>query len=193
MDAVHEIFHEDIEMETRDGRTITGHEEVTEYLTAVRNRFANLETDVNVIMATPTEVMAKFEVDAVHADDYFGVDATNREVSFRVFSRAVVEDGRMIEQGDLVNPLRMQPPSKRHGQFAVLEQIHDGVVVVDREGRIVEINPVAEDLLGVADRDVLNDPIQELIDRDADLPRSARRPNSHSKVASASGRYPPRP
>jgi len=170
IDIVHEIFHEDIEMETRDGRTIAGHEAVKEYLTAVRDRFADLETEVDVVMATPTEAMAKFTVEAVHADDYFGVDATNREVTFRVFSWAAVEDGKMIEQGDLVNPLRMQPPSKRHGQFAVLEQIHDGVVVLDGKGRIVEINPVAEDILGVADRDVLNDPINELVGSDVDLP-----------------------
>lgn len=172
MDVVYDIFHEDIEMETRDGRMITGQEKVKTYLTAVRDRFADLETDIDVLMATPTEAMAKFEVEAIHENDYFGVDATNREVTFRVFSRAVVEDGKMIEQGDLVNPLRMQPPSKRHGQFAVLDQIHDGVVVLDREGRIVEINPSAKDILSLAGRDVLNDSVQKLIDDDMDLPET---------------------
>lgn len=170
MDVVHDIFHEDIEINTRDGRTLTGQEKVKEYLTTVRERFADLETDVKVIMATTTEAMAKFAVTAVHEDNYFGVDPANREVTFRVFSWARVEDGKMIDQGDIVNPLRMQPPSKRHGQFAVLEEIHDGVVVLDREEQIVEINPVAEGLLGVADRDVLNEPVQELVDGDVDLP-----------------------
>jgi len=169
MEVVHEIFHEEIEMDTRDGRTIRGPEKTKEYLSAVRDRFADLETSVDILMATTTEAMAKFDVTAVHEDDYFGVDATNREVTFRVFSKARIEDGKMIEQGDLVNPLRMQPPSKRHGQFAVLDQIHEGVVVVDREDRVVEINPVAEKLLDVGDRDPLNAPIRDLFG-DASLP-----------------------
>jgi len=170
MDVVDEIFHEDVEMETRDGRVISGQDETKEYLAAVRDRFADLETEVDSVVADETEAMAKFHVTAVHEQDYFGVDPTNREVTFRVFSRAVVEDGKMIEQGDLVNPLRMQPPSKRHGRSAVLEQIRDGVVVVDRDGRVVDVNPVAKEILGVADRDVLNEPVRELVDGDVDLP-----------------------
>jgi len=169
-EVVPEIFHEDVEMDARDGRTISGQAAAREYLEGVRDRFADLETEVDVLVADETTVMGKFRVTAVHEDDYFGVDATNREVTFRVMSLAVVEDGKMIEQGDMVNPLRMQPPSKRHGQFAVLDQIHDGVVVVDREGRVVEINPVARDLLEVGDREVLNEPIERLVDADVDLP-----------------------
>jgi len=44
------------------------------------------------------------------------------------------------------------------------------VLVVDRNGRVVDVNPAAKEILGVGDRDVLNEPIRTLIDGDLDLP-----------------------
>jgi PAS domain-containing protein len=119
------------------------------------------------------------------AGEYFGVDATNREVTFRVFSKAVIADGRMIEQGDLVNPLRMQPTSRRHGRFALLEQIHDGVLVLDRDRRVLEINSVAAEILAVDDNDTVNEPVQKLIDDEVDIPEVG----SSTEVAFGAGQH----
>ncbi len=45
----------------------------------------------------------------------------------------------------------------------VVESMSEGVVVVDRTGRIVDINPAAEDLLGVAARTVVADPVARIV------------------------------
>jgi signal transduction histidine kinase len=170
MAAIDEIFHEDIEGIGRDGRTLSGRDDLRAYLREVRGMFANMEAEVDTMVATESEVMAQFEMTAVHEEEFFGVDPSDREVSFRLFSRAVVEDGKMIDQGDLLNPLRLQPPAKRHGRASVLEQIHDGVLVVDDDDRIVHSNPAARAMLWDADRDLLNEPLDALFDSDVDPP-----------------------
>lgn len=175
LDVVEEIYHEDIELNARPvntDRTVSGHDAVKEYMAGIRDRFRNLETEVNILLADQVNALAKFTVSAVHQDDYFGVDPSRREVTFPVFSMAEIKDNKMIDQGDLVNPLSMQPPAKRYGRSSVLDQIREGILVVDEQDRIVDSNPVAEELLADGDEGLLDERLQTVIGADVTLPET---------------------
>jgi len=169
LEAVEEIFHEDIQTRSREGEILEGRDELREYLAVVRSSFEDLETEVVSVLASPTEVMGWFWVRAVHEADYFGVDPSGRPVRFPVATYALVKDGRIVWYGDWVNPLQMQPPARRHGRHEVLDQLQEGVVVVDRGQHIVEINPAAASMLGVDDQDVLDEPVGSVLEG-VDLP-----------------------
>ena len=76
--------------------------------------------------------------------------------------------------------LRLLPVERIYGLFgdrfedlgpiardAVIEEMGSGVVVLDADNRIVDLNPVARRMLGAADRRVVGDPIESVLDTDA--------------------------
>jgi PAS domain S-box-containing protein len=67
------------------------------------------------------------------------------------------------------------PATRRAGQRAAIEDFVDGVLLVDTEGHVIELNETARTVLGVAESEVLVNPIEELLGVDEfDLDREAR-------------------
>jgi signal transduction histidine kinase len=63
------------------------------------------------------------------------------------------------------------PATRRIGRNAVVKNMRDGVLVVDDDDHIVDINPVAEQLFDCEGEDVLGDHVDVLLgDADCDLP-----------------------
>jgi len=62
------------------------------------------------------------------------------------------------------------PATRRAGERAAIDDIATPVAIVDVAGRIVNCNPAAEAMLGVAKRSVLTEPLDERIEGDAFVP-----------------------
>ncbi|PSP65076.1 PAS domain S-box protein [Halobacteriales archaeon QH_8_67_36] len=62
------------------------------------------------------------------------------------------------------------PATRRAGERAAVDDIATPVAIVDVTGRIVNLNPAAEAMLGVTKRSVLTEPLDDCIDGDRFVP-----------------------
>lgn len=52
---------------------------------------------------------------------------------------------------------------KREKMQAMMRAVHDGILYVDTQGRLMEVNPAAERLLGISAAEVLGRPVNEVV------------------------------
>lgn len=71
---------------------------------------------------------------------------------------------------DRIGQIEFLPTEKREHQIkAVLNSISEGIIAIDREGRITLINPAAEKILQCSGAAVLERPLQEVLSPDAPM------------------------
>jgi len=171
--AVEEIFAHPSEMDqlvTRDGVDVATYDHLQAYLTGTLSRLEDHSITIDTLVVDGQEAMIRWELAGRLSKELFGIPATAESFETAGVTSVRVADGEIVEIHDHVNLLDLMPEVAREARQGIVREMRDGIVVIDEDDRIVDVNPAASETFGRHREDLLGASVETLLGADAEVP-----------------------
>lgn len=174
----------DIRTERRWGGTFDTLEEVKEYHERMAGHFENLTIEIESILVDGAEAAARGVASGHTVENWFDVVPAGHDVTFRISTHAVFdEDDLIVDIPSYFDSLELLPESSRYAHRSLVTEVEDGVVVLDDDGRITDLNDAATAAFAPDSEPsaLFGEPLAALLGSEADLPAVGDRAEIESK------------
>ena len=153
LELIDELVAETVRVRTASGAILEGRAAYRKRMERASSEFRGNTIDVAWTISEGPRAAIETTMQTTMEGSYLDVRAIGDERTLRVlFCARLNADGRIEELSQTFDTRQLLSPAQRAGRGAVLEQLHGGVLVLDRADRIVDANSRALRLLE-ADRD----------------------------------------
>jgi signal transduction histidine kinase len=170
VEVIDEIFGDIDGMRRKWGDDIEDRAELKSYLGGLVDKYENDDLTVRSLLADEQEVMGFWEMEMQLVDDHLGIKPSGRAASRRGVTYGRVENGRLARVIDISDSRELMPRVRRLARSELMTSMHEGVVIVDDENLVVDINEVALSAFDWEREDALDRPVAEVLRTDVSIP-----------------------
>lgn len=174
VDAIEELaappsqWHEQVE--TRDGTPLETYTDAKAWLTRVFSKFEDWSLSVGSVFADESEAVAVWQASGRVTEEWFGVPATGRPFETVAATFFQFEDGRITGMHDFLDTMAFMPEVAKVARQGVVGEMRDGIVVIDNQHQIVDVNPAIVETFARDRETLLGEPVARLIGADTSPP-----------------------
>lgn len=159
-----EVATEDVTFEAVTGDAYEGREVIKEVLAESMATYDSYELEIDWIVRDGDRAVASTRSTAETSKGILGIPPPEDSRTIDTVFDARLEDGRIAYLRQVLDTRQMMPVAVRRGRGAVLEQMRDGVIVLDDREFVVDANAAALELLGTDREDALGETVADVLD-----------------------------
>ena len=156
----------DVMFEAVNGETYEGRAVIKEVLSESIAAYDEYDLEIEWIVADGDRVVASTRTTAKSRRGILGIPPPEDTRTIDTIFDGRLVDGKLAYLRQTFDTRQMMPVAVRRGRGAVLEQLRDGVIVLDDRELVVDANAAAFELLGIEREEALGQTVEEVLGLD---------------------------
>ncbi|AGN00702.1 GAF/PAS/PAC domain-containing protein [Salinarchaeum sp. Harcht-Bsk1] len=153
----------DVTFEAVTGVAYEGREVIKEVLSESMAAYDEYDLEIEWTVADGDRIVASTRTTAKSRRGILGIPPPEDTRTIETIFDGRLEDGKIAYLRQTFDTRQMMPVAVRRGRGAVLEQMRDGVIVLDDRELVVDANAAAFELLGVEREDAMGESIEDVL------------------------------
>jgi len=170
VEVIDEIFADIDGMRRKWGDDIKDRAELKSYLGGLVDKYENDDLTVLSLLADEHNAMAFWKMEMQLVDDHLGIKPSGRAASRRGVTYGRIEDGYLTRVIDISDSRELMPRVRRLARSELMSNMHEGVLIVDDDDLVVDVNEVALSAFSWEREAALDRPVTEVLRTDISIP-----------------------